>query len=375
MGGYKLGLAQAVDSAAEHEVGAHEPGEGEKARHGFLGLMGETQQHGSDAGDGELDAHDILAASEEMLDFQGLLDPAEEQLDAPAPLVESGDLVGRRVEIVAEDAQDFAGFDAHPDFAQRIGEGIAPACGETLREEPDPVAEDAAPLGNGVFNHIRQLRIGLQPRDDAASGGIELRPSAIIIIAEIEHIGRHRVDRHLLRRRDVVEPRAAQRGVERTIGVGIMDDMQLRAAGVGRKAGPAGAERAQPETGRIDEMHALAHRLAIAGQRLGDEAAENSGEHVRRAKAVGVRQGRARRFARADDVAQAFGPGQLAIEQRQKLGSRRQLAHARVGPVLFNKPVESAPRNMLRDGVEYAVLMPHGVASFSCPNPSPNDSN
>ena len=47
-----------------------------------------------------------------MADFQRLLDPAEEQLDLPAALVELGDLLGGGVEVVGEDAQRLAGLGA-----------------------------------------------------------------------------------------------------------------------------------------------------------------------------------------------------------------------------------------------------------------------
>ena len=40
-----------------------------------------------------------------MTDFEGVLDPAEEQFDLPATLVKFGDLVGRSIEIVGDDAQ------------------------------------------------------------------------------------------------------------------------------------------------------------------------------------------------------------------------------------------------------------------------------
>jgi hypothetical protein len=43
-----------------------------------------------------------------MPDLEGVLEPAEEQFDLPATLAEFGDLGGRSIEIVGEDAQDFA---------------------------------------------------------------------------------------------------------------------------------------------------------------------------------------------------------------------------------------------------------------------------
>ncbi len=55
-----------------------------------------------------------------MPNFEGMLDPAEEQFDLPAAFVEFSYLVCRRIEIVGDDAQDFAGLGAHVQFADRI---------------------------------------------------------------------------------------------------------------------------------------------------------------------------------------------------------------------------------------------------------------
>ena len=60
-----------------------------------------------------------------MFDLQRLFDPAEEQLDWPASLGERGDFRGGGVEVVREDAQNLAGFAAHPRFAHRIGKAKA----------------------------------------------------------------------------------------------------------------------------------------------------------------------------------------------------------------------------------------------------------
>jgi hypothetical protein len=47
-----------------------------------------------------LKAHGILAGAQETGDLEGLLDPAEEQLDRPAPAIEVSDLLSRCVEVV-----------------------------------------------------------------------------------------------------------------------------------------------------------------------------------------------------------------------------------------------------------------------------------
>src|SRR5437763_16576661 len=81
-------LFETVDRPAVHEIGAHETGEGEQTLNGVLGIMSEAQEQESDERDGKLNAHGVLAFAEEMSDLQRLFDPAEEQFDLPAPLVE-----------------------------------------------------------------------------------------------------------------------------------------------------------------------------------------------------------------------------------------------------------------------------------------------
>jgi len=76
-------IEQAIDSASVHQVSAHEAGEGEQTLDGCLRCIGEAQQQKRDEGDGDLDADGIFGHAEEVLDLQGLLDPAKEQLDTP----------------------------------------------------------------------------------------------------------------------------------------------------------------------------------------------------------------------------------------------------------------------------------------------------
>lgn len=83
-----------------HQIGAYQTGDGERALNGALGFLRQAQEQESDQRDGELNAHGVLAAPEKMPDLQRLLDPAEKQFNLPAPLVERGDLLGGRVEVV-----------------------------------------------------------------------------------------------------------------------------------------------------------------------------------------------------------------------------------------------------------------------------------
>jgi hypothetical protein len=70
-----VGLQQAVDAAALHQVDADQAGESERALDHFLGGLGEAQQQEGDQRHGDLDAHGVLRAAEEAGDLQRLLDP------------------------------------------------------------------------------------------------------------------------------------------------------------------------------------------------------------------------------------------------------------------------------------------------------------
>ena len=84
-------IEQAIDWASVHQVGAHETGEGEQALDGGLCGIGEAEEQKGDEGDRDLNAHGVFRGAEEVLDLEGLLDPAEEQLSgkelARCPLI------------------------------------------------------------------------------------------------------------------------------------------------------------------------------------------------------------------------------------------------------------------------------------------------
>src|SRR5215471_20223573 len=90
--GRRLDLQQAIDGPPVHQIGAHQPDEGERAVNDFLSSLRQAQQQEGDQGDGDLDLDGILAGAKKAGDLEDLLDPAKEQLDCPASLVEPGDL-------------------------------------------------------------------------------------------------------------------------------------------------------------------------------------------------------------------------------------------------------------------------------------------
>ena len=80
--GWQLDLEQAIKTPAVHQIGAHQAREGEWAGNCVLRGLGQAQQQKGDQRDGDLDAHGVFAGAEKAADLEGLLDPAEEQLDA-----------------------------------------------------------------------------------------------------------------------------------------------------------------------------------------------------------------------------------------------------------------------------------------------------
>ena len=74
MGGGRI--EQAIDWASVHQVGAHETGEGEQPLDGRLHGIGAAQEQKGDEDNRDLNAHGVFRRAEEMLDLEGLLDPA-----------------------------------------------------------------------------------------------------------------------------------------------------------------------------------------------------------------------------------------------------------------------------------------------------------
>ena len=105
----------------------------------------------------------------------------------------------------------------------------------------DAIGEDvAAGRDRQLLDQFKQ-GIRFEASDDAAGGGIELCPPRIIVIAQIEDIGGARFDRHLLCDGDVVDIGGADGGIDRRIGVGVVDQfLAARLASGGHGGGPFG---------------------------------------------------------------------------------------------------------------------------------------
>lgn len=112
-----------------------------------------------------------------------------------------------------------------------------------------------------------------------------------------------------------------------------------RTARRGREAGPVGAQTAQPQAGRINEICGFADGAAQAPLRLRDHRRKQFTEHRAGAQGVGVGQARAR--YRCSDV---IKPPNMFV-----------------GIVRAKQTLELTPRDLPQQIVENAIVVPLGV--------------
>src|SRR5260221_662538 len=160
-------------------------GGGERAlKHVFVSFVREAQQQKGNQRDRDLDPNGVLGRPHEVVDFQGLLDPPEEQFDSPSSLVQIGDLLRARSQVIGEDAQHLAGLDHNPNLTDQTRHRILARSREPFRKMSRPIAQDRRSRYDRSILDDRKRRIGLEPRNDAAAGGMQLGPPAVIGIAK-----------------------------------------------------------------------------------------------------------------------------------------------------------------------------------------------
>jgi hypothetical protein len=133
---------------------------------------------------------------------------------------------------------------------------------------------------------------------------------------------------------------------DRPVAVGIIDDMDLGAARRIGEPRPLFAAPIEPEASRINQVDRIIQPPAQMPTGAADHQREHLAEEFRGAARIGIGQRPALHRARAqmvqpclmavqagDDVAQARGPGQLAVKQRHQLAFCGQPANSRIGPV------------------------------------------
>ena len=236
------------------------------------------------------------------------------------------------------------------------------------------------PVGDRQFFHHVERCVGFEPGDDPATDGVEFSPPGIIVIAEIEDIGGTRLDRHLLGHGDVVDVGRGDCGIDRAIGIGIVNHVHFGTADPGREPRPAGAALVQARARGIDQVGRLGKLATQPAMGLLHHHRQQVGEHCDRSLCVRIREGRSpnrirahmvepHRMARKSchDLAQARRTRKLAVEQRHQLALGRKSAHPRIGTMVFHKAFEPMPRNVLQKSMKYAILMPHGLILLRVP--------
>jgi hypothetical protein len=376
---WRRGFQQVGNRPAMHEVGADEPRKGERARHDPAGLMRQTQQQEGDQRGDDLNPNRILGGAEEVGNLQSVLDPAKEQLDVPSALVQSRDVLGFGVEIVGEDPQHLAGVDNHLDLACGARHRIAAGGGEPRRQMADAIADDRRSRRHRPFFDDAEARIGLQARDDATSGIVELRPPAIVVIAEIKCVTRSGLDRHRLGSCDVVDVARGDHQIERLIGIRIVDDMRFGAANARRERRPIRTQAAQPHAGRVDQTDTIVDFAPISALQLRHQGRQHGGKDLGpRRRRVRIRQRRARDRLAAKvielagvatqvrlDLAQAAQAKQLSQQQRNQMRLGRKRPRVAIGFVLRLTPLHRRPSNRLQNIMKDDIVVTHGLGPFS----------
>jgi hypothetical protein len=118
----------------------------------FGDLLQGAQQKIGDQRHGDLDAHRVFRSSDELRDPERLLHQPEEQLDPSSALVEVGDFLGRRVEVIGEKPQGLAGLGPDHDLAHRVGHRVLAVQRLARGQEEEARAPGAdGRLGGGAF--------------------------------------------------------------------------------------------------------------------------------------------------------------------------------------------------------------------------------
>src|SRR3981189_909111 len=172
-------LEQPPDWSSMHKICLYEPGEGERAFDNSVGIVRQAEQQEGYEGDRDLNADGVLGGPQEVADFQSLLDPSKEQLDGPSTLVQIGNFLCTRGQIVGEDAQHFAGLDHDLNLADKTRHRIFAGGFERFGKVTGPIAQNRRSRRDRPLLDDLERSVGLEARHNAAAGVMEPTPPAI----------------------------------------------------------------------------------------------------------------------------------------------------------------------------------------------------
>src|SRR5882757_9679051 len=284
----------------------------------------EAQEQIGDHRSDDLQANGVVVLAHELAKVEMLLDPAEQEFDLPAPLVEGRNLNCGAFEIVGDKSNRSAHVTFDLDASQRdrqLGIALAGEYDVGIGDDSEAVADGLAHVPG--LRHA-QARVNLDARDEESLGGVDLLPPAKVIIALVENVGRTGFQLRLTADLDVIDGRRRNLDTTRDILPWMIDDVHLQAADAAIPFGPF-AHLAQRDWARVDQPNHLSPfhpRVSIGLRRQHRESVR---ENAHRTTGIRTRERRARNLAHPQmimlmgvylkgcfDGAQACDPAQLS---------------------------------------------------------------
>lgn len=119
-----------------------------------------------------------------MDDLEGLLDPAEGQIDGPVSPVEIGQFLGGRLQVVRGDAQYLAGIGDNAHLARhRVASALAPH----RRQKRDVVGKNIALGAERLLAEGFERHVLFKAGDNPAGGSVQLGPPGVA--TRLFHLG------------------------------------------------------------------------------------------------------------------------------------------------------------------------------------------
>src|ERR1700720_1001125 len=289
-------LVDFSDWPSHEQALADEFGEAQRGHFDAIYARREAQEQIGDHCGEDLQANSVLVGAEERADIEMLLDPAKQQFDLPAALVQGRDLDRRPLEIIGDerDRSTLVALDANTSQRNRQPRGaLAGKRDLGVVDDPEAVTDD--------FTNIAALGrtkacVHFGARDEESPGIIDLLPPTEMIITLVEDVGRAGLDRHLAANLDIVDVGGGDLDVARAIFLGLVDDVHLHAADAPVPFGPL-AHFAQRDRAGVDQAHhlgTLAPRPPVGYLRQHREGLRKNPD---RAARVRIREGRTGEFA------------------------------------------------------------------------------
>ncbi len=319
------------DRTSHEQALANEFGEAQIRHSQGIQTPREAQEQIGDHRGDDLQADGVVVVADELVKIEMLLDPAEQQFDLPAALVESRNLDCGAFEIIGDESYCSAFVTPDLDASQRDRQaGIALA-----GEHDIGIGDDSEAVADGL-THIpglrhAQARVHLDARDEERAGGVDLLPPAEVIIALVENVGRAGFEPRLTSDLDVVDGRGSNLDATRDIVPRMIDDVHLHAADTAIPFGPF-AHLAQRDRARVDQPNHLGSFQARVSIGLLRQHGEGFRENANGTPRIRIRERRASNLAHAQmimlmgvclkdgfDSAQACDPAQLGADHRHKM--------------------------------------------------------